>query len=473
MSTTTPPASTTPEDTPDHKAAVVENPGREDILLKSKPYRPGVRRVPVDRWFKQEYHDREIEMIWKKAWQWACRVEDIPEIGDYTIYEVGKLSFIIVRTSTDSFKAYWNSCPHRGRKLCTFDGKKATELRCMYHGWAWDIHGKMTNMTCGWDFPGVNEATHLPEVRTGTWGGFVFINPDPDGESLEAFLGELPAHFATCGQDHEDRWAQVHIVAHLDCNWKVVQEAFIENWHVRYTHPQMLMPPATGPARSMRWDDFGNWMRQLPARPDSDRPLPPGYNQQAENEQQFIDHDFDYHQNEINPHQLKPGESPMAYTRQHMRDTLREVIGDEVDDVPDIHMTAGGMVSVWPNFHPWGGMSRLTYRFRPYKNDPHRSVVDVVLLSPWPKDRPKPPPAKPHVLDFGQPITDAPELGWLARIFRQDLGNVVAVHDGMQTSGQGYVVMSSHHETPVRRWHDQYDRWMGIDNETGVLGDGQ
>jgi hypothetical protein len=36
----------------------------------------------------------------------------------------------------------------------------------------------------------------MPEVRVGTWGGFVFVNPDPEAESLESHLGELPAHSA-------------------------------------------------------------------------------------------------------------------------------------------------------------------------------------------------------------------------------------------------------------------------------------
>jgi phenylpropionate dioxygenase-like ring-hydroxylating dioxygenase large terminal subunit len=441
------------------------------LLVEKAPYAGGVKRVPVDRFFKQEYHDLEVERIWKKSWQWACREEEIPEVGDYMVYEVADLSFIVVRTGETAFKSYWNSCLHRGRKLCTFDGKRATEFRCMFHGWAWNTDGSMKDMTCGWDFPGTREeVTRLPEARTGVWGGYVFINPDPDCESLEAFLGELPEHFEGAGHDLGKRWKQVHVVAHLDANWKVVQEAFLEPWHVTYTHPQLVTPPTEGPPRGQRWDDFGNWMRTAYPPPTDTAKLPPGYTLPAESAQQYVDHEFDYHMNEDNPVKVGPGDKPGMVVAQYMRELHRQILGDAVDQIHDYHMNGGEMVAVWPNFHPWAGLSRLMYRFRPYKNDPDRSVMDVLLLSPWPEDRPRPPPAEPHVLDFGQAITDAKELGWLARIFVQDLGNIPYVHQGMKASRTGYVILSVHHEAPVRRWHDQYDRWMGLDNADPVAG---
>ena len=78
----------------------------------------------------------------------------------------------------------------------------------------------------------------LPEVRVGTWGGFVFINMDPDAEPLESFLGDLPEHFAKWPL--EQRYKAVHVAKVFPTNWKVVQEAFMEAFHVVATHPQLL-----------------------------------------------------------------------------------------------------------------------------------------------------------------------------------------------------------------------------------------
>src|SRR6185436_3013630 len=115
--------------------------------------------------------------------------------GDYVVYDVAQLSYLVVRLGENEFKAFYNSCLHRGRQLREFDGKCATEFRCPFHGWCWEIDGSLREITSEWDYPGIrDEVSHLPEVRTATWGGFVFINPDPDAESFESFLGELPRH---------------------------------------------------------------------------------------------------------------------------------------------------------------------------------------------------------------------------------------------------------------------------------------
>ena len=64
----------------------------------------------------------------------------------------------------------------------------------------------------------------LPEVRVGTWAGFVFINPDPDAQPLADWLGIAPAHFAPLGP--QDRYVEVHVAKVVRANWKVAQEAF-------------------------------------------------------------------------------------------------------------------------------------------------------------------------------------------------------------------------------------------------------
>ncbi|MBV9995367.1 MAG: aromatic ring-hydroxylating dioxygenase subunit alpha [Caulobacteraceae bacterium] len=457
------------EDKKDAKTAKAgarrETPYPEHLVRETPPYRPGVMRVPVDRFFKQAYHDLEVERIWKKTWQWACREDEIPNVGDYVVYEIAELSFIVVRTAADEIKAYWNSCLHRGRRLCDFNGKRAEEFRCMFHGWAWNIDGTMKDMTCGWDFAGTrDEVTRLPEARTGTWGGFVFINPDPDCESLEDFLGELPDHYEGAGHDFAKRWAQVHVVADIACNWKVAQEAFLEAWHVNFTHPQMVRTPGDRASTGMRWDDFGNWMRNTPQLPTDKYKNPPGYATAAETEQQVVDQRWGFHLNEDPPIKVPEGEKANEVIKNVIREYHRSVLGDAIDDYHDVHMGGGEMVHIWPNMHPWGGFSRLLYRFRPYKSDPNRSLMDVVLMAPWPEDRPRPPPAPPHVLQPGQSIGDAPELGQLARIFQQDLANMPFVQIGLKTSRQGYVILSDHNEAPVRHWHDLYNKAMGFEN---------
>jgi phenylpropionate dioxygenase-like ring-hydroxylating dioxygenase large terminal subunit len=436
------------------------------LMIEKPPYRPGIKRVAVDRYFKPEYHDREVERIWKKSWQWACREEHIPNVGDYIVYEVANLSFIVIRTAEDEFKAYWNSCLHRGRKLCTFDGKRASELRCMFHGWAWHIDGRMKDMTSGYDFPGLgdDEVSRLPEAKVGTWGGFVFINPDSDCEPLADFLGELPDHFEGAGHDLRDRWVQAHVQADLPANWKVAQEAFLEAWHSGTTHPQITRPPGDRTVAGNRWDDFGNWMRSAPALPTDQYKSPPGWSYPADHDQRTLDQHYDRHLNEEPKLIAEEGVSAREVLGKRVRAFFTDLLGEEAERMHDVHLMGGEMISVWPNFHPWGGYSRLLYRFRPNKDNPDRSIMDVMLMAPVPKGIERPPPAPVHVLGPDDPISSATQLGYLARIFEQDMGNMPYVQEGLKTSRLGYVILSSHNDAPVRKFHDMYDEWMGFEN---------
>lgn len=442
------------------------------LAIEVPPYRPGTKRIAVDRYFRKEYHDLEVERIWKKCWQMACRVEDIPDIGDFHVYEIATLSFIVVRTGTEEIRAFWNACLHRGRKLCDHDGRKAEEFRCMFHGWAWNIDGSMSDMVCDWDFPGTEqEKLNLPECRVGTWGGWVFINPDPECGSLEDYLGTLPDHFEGAGHDMAKRWKQVHVVAELPVNWKIIQEAFAEAWHVCYTHPQMVRSPNHRDTIGVRWDDFGNWMRGAPALPTDRHKSPGSWSMPAECEQQVVDMHYDQDLNKPDRVTVPEGGLATEVITATFRKKLRETIGDAVDDYHPVHLGVGEMVAVFPNFHPWGGFSRLVYRFRPLGNDPERSLMDVQLMAPWPQDKPKPPPAPPHYLGPNGSITDAPELGHLTRVFMQDLGNLPHIQAGLHTIRSGHVVFSSLNEAPIRKFHDLYEEWMGLqDGDTLARG---
>ena len=229
-----------------------------DVLRWNAPM-PGddALRVPVRRYTDPEYHRLEVERVWKKVWQMACREEDVPEVGDHVNYEIAGMDVIIVRGEGGAIKAFRNVCLHRGRKLKEFNGRDE-ELRCAFHGIAWNLDGTLKQVPCKWDFPQVGEEWSLPEVKVGTWGGFVFINLDPECGPLEEHLGDLPKHFEKWPLN--DRFKQVHVGKILRCNWKLAQEAFMESFHVVATHPQLL----AGMGDSItQVDVFGNFGRQL------------------------------------------------------------------------------------------------------------------------------------------------------------------------------------------------------------------
>ena len=460
------PAANAATESATHDRSMRAPPQYPSNLIIEAPYKAGVKRIKTDRWFKQSYHDREVERIWKKCWQMVCREEEIANVGDYVVYEVAHLSFIVIRSAPSEFRAYWNSCPHRGRKIKDRDGCGVSELRCMFHGMAWRIDGAVKDIPCKWDFVGAEAELQLTQAKVDTWGGWVFLNPDPRADSLASFLGTLPQHFEGAGHDMAKRWKQVHVAAILDCNWKVAQEAFLESWHVATTHPQWVFGREAEGAMGGRWDDFGNWMRFAPSLPTDSRPAKPDWTRFTDDAQAVVDTYYDQNLNEPRAHPLDGGGPGMQLVFKELREYYRGLIGDEIDQHHDVELIGGDMISVFPNFHPWGAFSRIVYRYRPYGSDPDRSIMEVMLFSPWPEHKTKPPPAQVHWLKPGETTADAPELGTLGRVFLQDIGNMKAQQQGLKSSGSGYVILSDHNEAPVRHLHDLYEKWMG-------LGDGE
>lgn len=210
------------------------------VLAFEQPCYLGSDPVGVARYYDQGIFEQEIEKIWKTTWQWVCREDHIPEPGDFYTYEVAHLSYIVVRQEDGSVKGFVNSCLHRATKFKSGEGiGSGRDIRCPYHGWSWNNDGTMKSVPCAWDFAHVDPAkTGLPEVRTGHWGGFIFINPSPEGPDLAEYLAPLPEHFAHW--DIDKRFVEVHVAKELPCNWKTAQEAFLESYHVMETHPQLL-----------------------------------------------------------------------------------------------------------------------------------------------------------------------------------------------------------------------------------------
>ncbi|HEY2503707.1 MAG TPA: Rieske 2Fe-2S domain-containing protein [Mycobacterium sp.] len=108
------------------------------VLLGESYEYLGSEDLPVERYVSEEYARLEAERLWPKVWQMACREEEIPQVGDYHVYEIATYSILVVRVAEDQIKAYHNSCLHRGTQLKDVSGS-APFIRCPFHGWTWNL----------------------------------------------------------------------------------------------------------------------------------------------------------------------------------------------------------------------------------------------------------------------------------------------------------------------------------------------
>jgi phenylpropionate dioxygenase-like ring-hydroxylating dioxygenase large terminal subunit len=212
-----------------------------DIKRMTVPFRiTDPERIPTKRYYDEEFYNLEVEKLWPHVWQMACRLEQIPEVGDWIEYENLGKSVIIVRTK-DGVKAFHNACRHRGVLLAEGHGNCKTQgFICPFHGWRWNMDGENTFVYGKHLFTEHQLETddiNLVPCRSEVAIGCVFINHDDDAPSFRDTIGplidRLEAHMV-----HEMRaeWTYATV---LPANWKLAMEAFMEGYHVMRTHPQL------------------------------------------------------------------------------------------------------------------------------------------------------------------------------------------------------------------------------------------
>ena len=421
------------------------------VLRLESPRYLGSADIPIGRYTSYEWHRTEVDRLWRRVWQFACREEHIPNAGDYIVYDIANLSFIVIRTDDGQIKAYPNACLHRGRQLKDNDGQ-CSELRCPFHGFAWGLNGALIDVPAGWDFPHVDERRdtdfQLHSCSVGTWAGFVFLNPDPAASPLSDFIGEMADHFA--GWDLENRYVEAHVTKLIEANWKITQEAFCEAYHVGGTHPQILTYLGDTNSQVDVWDTF--------ARVITPGGTPSPLLDWQPTEEEMLRAMLDVRVDQVPPLSLGEGQTARAVGAAAARDRWRPIVGDHVDTMSDAEMLDSIDYSLFPNFHPWGAFNRIVYRFRPNGDDHRSAIMEVLFLAPFKGERP--PPARLRALGVNDPWTDAPELGMLAKVFDQDTFNMAKVQRGLETTFKQGITLGDYQESKIRWLNNSLDAWI-------------
>ena len=414
----------------------------------------GSEDLPIDRYISREFFDLEVEKVWRKTWQMACRESRLRRSGDYLVYDIVNDSILLTRTESGEIKGFYNSCLHRGRALKRGAGK-ADNLRCPYHGWSWSLEGEFEGAPCQWDFPHVTEeAFKLPEVRVGTWGGWVFINMDEDAPGLEQYMEILPSHLDQW--KHDQRYVSAHIEKVIGANWKAALEAFIESYHAIATHPQLMPYQAIDNSQYDVWGDHVS--RTITAFGVAN----PSHADQF-TEQQSMDALMEL-MGVDEPPRLAPGQTAREKLAEVSLATVNEESGEDFGGRATMsELMDSTLYLLFPNFAPWAGHGTvISYRHRPNGDDVDSCIMDIYLLTRYPDGAEPPEDAATLRLGIDQPFSEAAEvLGpGMANVFNQDGVNLPQVQKGMKASRKGTVTLGNYQEVRIRHFHQTLDKYI-------------
>ena len=430
------------------------NPVPASLRENTNPYL-GSENLSADRYLSREFHELEVEHVWKRTWQAVCRDTEISEAGDTFVYDITRFSIIVTRTEAGTLKAYKNACLHRGRQLIDKNGNYEN-FRCPYHAFTWKLDGSFKGAPCKWDFPHIEDDKFgLPEVQVDTWGGWVFINMDRNAKPLHEYLGILPEHFERWKP--ENAYKMIHVEKVIPCNWKVGWEAFIESYHAIATHPQIL--PYTDDADSQ----YDVW------EPHISRTITalgvPSYHMKNLVDQDVVDNMLG-----VSPMVARPTEAEVPAGM-----TAREYIGklnsEEFSPNHDRELASFAtnsermdsiLYSIFPNLAPWAGFHpNITYRFRPNGDDHETALMEIMVICQLATGAERPKDVPVRRLGANELFSEAPELGVsLGTIFDQDLFNMPMIQKGMHTLESGELVLGNYQEVRIRHFHQTIDKYI-------------
>jgi phenylpropionate dioxygenase-like ring-hydroxylating dioxygenase large terminal subunit len=204
---------------------------------------PGFPEFPIispGRYVDPRYYELEQTHVFRKSWMLAGHLDQLAEPGCFKTFDLAGEPVILFHGKDGRIRAFYNICRHRGATLTDKPSGKVRTLACAYHGWIYDNQGELVSIRDQRDFPGFDKSCYgLKSVRCEMMGGMIFINFDDSAADLQTSLGRLWTDFMG-----DYAMEMTNVVDHFEwdapCNWKLLIEGGIENYHVRTIHRQSL-----------------------------------------------------------------------------------------------------------------------------------------------------------------------------------------------------------------------------------------
>ncbi len=434
----------------------------EDSYERKAPHIDyGTERLSGERYWSTEWMERERTQLWAKVWNWAGRVEQIPDAGDFITFELGRESFLVVRGDDGVIRAFFNVCPHRGNRLATDGGSVPNGFTCPFHRWRFNLDGSLAQVTDRETFrpESLCHDLDLGEVRCEVWEGFIFINMDRDAKPLIEQIGPLADHAKPyrLGEMRIMRWMR----SVWESNWKVGVDGFNEAYHVHAIHPEIL--PVFNDYHS-QIDCYPNGMSRMVTKFAYESPRYPDAKPGTLNEGLRAT----MREVGIDPDTFEGSMEDVRPAVQQAKRARAERLGLDYSGFLDNQLTDDWNYTIFPNIqmgiHP-EGVSMLY--FRPHKSDPRKFVFDVIVMMHPQPDAAIQPPAYmglPEGWDIsGQELAEPIEIDWrdggLGQVFDQDSGLFMLVQEGIESLGYRGAIFSEQ-EQRIRHFHAELDRYM-------------
>jgi Rieske 2Fe-2S family protein len=190
--------------------------------------------APGALYHSPELFRHEVETYFKRDWLFVGRVEELANPGDFLTHRIAGEPIVVARDKAGQLSAFYNMCVHRGVEVA-YDSGNTRAFKCPYHGWVYDLDGRLTGAAYMKDCPGFEiDGQRMRPLRLEIWRGNIFVSFNADAPPLAAHLASWERDFGFLGMERCRLGNKIEL--ELNCNWKFVSENLMDFYHVGVLH---------------------------------------------------------------------------------------------------------------------------------------------------------------------------------------------------------------------------------------------
>lgn len=202
---------------------------------------PALPDIPIGRYTDPGFYELERSELFGRTWLYAVHDSELTQDGAFKLCDVAGTPVLMIRGEDSEVRAFHNACRHRGAPVVRGESGVTRRMTCQYHSWSYDLQGALQVVPEERDFVGLcREDRGLVPIRAERWGGWWFVNLDSQARPLLEMLDPLPELLGDVARSPLRVFDTKSV--ELDCNWKILAEAFLEVYHARTIHPKTVAP---------------------------------------------------------------------------------------------------------------------------------------------------------------------------------------------------------------------------------------
>ena len=202
----------------------------------------GVMQIPVSEYTDHARLEQEVEVLFRQFPIIVGQTQQLKEPGRFITHNTTGVPILVTRNRAGAVNAFLNVCRHRGAVVEEKPCGNANTFSCPYHGWTYDLDGKLRGLRQAEAFGELDKSQHgLIELPAFERHGLIWVRPSAADSAaaktdidIDAWLSPMNEQLASLNLDNHVAFKQWSI--RREMNWHIALEGFQENYHFCAAH---------------------------------------------------------------------------------------------------------------------------------------------------------------------------------------------------------------------------------------------